>query len=124
MLGRTYRSSDLEEIRSWYEKRSMTCIPDLLPPIGVIVPGIACGFIMRTDTKACILEPFIANPDALQGQRDEALTQILQTLVIKAKEFGCTHVFGFSSSPTMVKRALDQGFTLTSQSLTVVKELQ
>lgn len=124
MRGRRFNTGDLEEIGSWYQKRGMQLIPSLIPPVGFIVPGIAAGFMMSTNTTAAILEPFIANPDASQHDRDKALTIILEELVNQAA-FECnTHVFGFSTSQTMIRRALDMGFKLTETPSTVVKELE
>jgi len=122
-LGRRYNTGDLEEIRSWYEKRGMQLIPSLIPPVGFIVPGIAAGFMISTNTTAAILEPFIANPEVSEWERDTALRYILDKLVEQAA-FECnTHVFGFSTSQTMIRRALDMGFKLTETSSTVVKEI-
>lgn len=102
----------------------MVCDPDLLSPVGFIIPGIAAGFLMSTPTKACILEPFIANPEADIADRDLALRTILSSLVDKAEAMGFDYIFGFAASPTMIERAVEQGFYCSEKAVTVIKDLR
>lgn len=98
--------------------------PGDLPTVGFIVPGIAGGFLMQTDTNSCIFEPFIANPESYGQDRDEALIQIMQDLLNAAKDKGYKRVFGFSTHPGMVSRALSLGFTIIENtSATVCKDI-
>lgn len=125
MKGRKYGYRDFRAISQWYEARSLTVPPhDALPKEGIIVPGVAAGFLMQTDTSSCILEPFIANPKASIGLRNEALNLILHQLTERAKQLGYDRAFGFASSETMIKRSLDQGFRAIELCTTVCKELE
>lgn len=123
MIVRKYTNEDFYEIKEWYRSRGSEVKENLLPQIGFISPGIAAGFLMQTDTKCCILEPFIANPNTDIEDRDTALVVILDQLCNCAEELGYNVIYGFSTSPTMIQRALDQGFRITEVSTTVVKEL-
>lgn len=115
---------DLDDIGMWYAKRGMYMDKSLLSRNGFIVPGVAAGFLIGTDTKACILEPFIANPQANEHERDTALKGILEALVERAEGLGYDYIFGFAASPTMIARAIEQGFYQSETNITVIKELK
>jgi hypothetical protein len=124
MIPRRYKTSDFAEIKRWYGKRSMKPTIDLIPMVGFIVPGIAAGFLLSTDTSCCILEPFIANSDAPGEQRELALMLILGDLVNYAKNAGYTKIFGFSTNTRMVDRVIEHGFEIVETgSITVCKDL-
>ncbi len=95
----------------------------MFPPIGFIVPGVAVGFIMQTDTKCAILEPFVSNLKIPREQRDVALSLILTKLTTYAKNSGFKAVFGFSRNLPMLKRAKLQGFRHVEHCETIIKEL-
>lgn len=121
---RKYNHEDFYSIIEWYEARHIRPAQDMIPPTGFIVPGIAAGFLMRTDTSACILEPFIANPHANKEDRDRALNSIMGDLIEEARNLGYDRVFGFSSRESMIERAVFQGFVIVEESTTVCKELK
>jgi len=123
MKCQKYTGKDFEAIRSWYEARHLKVLEEDFPKIGIIVPGIAAGFLMQTDTMACILEPFIANPDTNKLDRDQALNLIMGELIEEAGDLGYTRIFGFSSNTPMLRRARKWGFIEVESSTTVVKEL-
>lgn len=121
---RKYSPEDFEAIQSWYKSRDMAPLEDLIPKIGFIVPGVAAGFMMQTDTKCCILEPFISNPLVDSEKRKEALDLIMGELILEAFQLGYNRIYGFSTVPSMVNRALKWGFkTVEKNSTTVCKEL-
>lgn len=78
---------------------------------------------METDTKSCILEPFIANPKSSKEHRDMAVNFIMGELINAARSLGYTRIFGFANHRRMVSRALTWGFVKVEDSITVVKEL-
>lgn len=121
---RKYMNEDFEEIRSWYDMRGMTVELQDLPKVGFIVPGVAAGFIMQTDTNCCILEPFIANPLTLKKCREVALDSIFKHLIKEAQTLGFKKIFGFSTHLKMVWRAQTFGFrVIETNCLTVIKDL-
>ena len=124
LRSRKYKSRDFQDLKAWYANHKMVPVEDLIPKTGFIVPGIAAGFLLATDTKCCIFEPFIANPDVSDSLRAEALNLIMGDLINEAQLRGFTKIFGFSTSPTMVQRSLDWGFKLIeTESMTVVKDI-
>lgn len=114
------------EINSWYHERKGEDFPRrYLSPTGVIVPGVAVGFLIQTDAHFGILEPFISNPAASKEDRDTALIMILNKLTDMAKKIDYRVVYGFSTNPPMITRALSQGFEIQElNSTTVKKELK
>lgn len=116
---------DYKDINSWFYSRKGEYFPiKFLSQTGFIVPGIAVGFLIKTDANVGILEPFISNPQAPEKERDEALNMILETLCNHARHIGYRAVFGFSTAQTMITRALKQDFEILEiNSTTVVKEL-
>lgn len=120
---RKYRDRDKEAILSWFKHRGTDLDEAFLGKVGFIVPGIAAGFIIQTDTKACIFEPFVSNPDTFGPIRDEALNMIMERMINEAKDLGYYRVFGFASHNRMVSRALRCGFVKVEDSITVCKDL-
>jgi len=124
MKSRKYKDRDFRYIDLWYRRRGMVPLtPNILPKVGVIVPGIAAGFLMQTDTVSAILEPFISNPKADQKLRDAALYQIMRELIVTAQNLGYRQLFGFSSSKQMTGRALELGFKFIENGVTVCKDI-
>ena len=122
--ARKYTSEDFNQVRDWYNNRSLAPIEDLLPQVGFIVPGIAAGFLMQTDTKCCILEPFISNPFAESLDRKDALDLIMGELILEAYRLGYNRIYGFSTRPSMIERAKQYGFEIVEKdSKTLCKEL-
>lgn len=118
-----YTSVDFQYVESWYEARRLRVFREDFPKVGFVVPGIAAGFLMQTDTKSCILEPFIANPDTTKLQREQALNLIMGQLIEEAGDLGYARIFGFSSNAPMIRRAKSWGFVVVESSTTVCKEL-
>lgn len=83
---RRYEESDYFEITSWISKRGMTLASKMdVPEVGYIEPGVACGFIIQTDTRTAIIDFFISNPDAARRKRSNALYSILSELIKHAR---------------------------------------
>ena len=102
---------DKEEIDSWATKRKMNPIrPEYLPDFGLIVPGLAVGFLYMTDSQLCAIHNIVANPDSEPEDRSEAIDQIVGGLIEYAKQQGFTAVLGTTDVPVIVDRALAHGF--------------
>lgn len=120
-----YGKSNYLEVHEWFKaQKGVSILEDMLSPIGFIVPGVAAGFLVLTNVNCCFFEPFIANPKASKPARDEALVMILRELQNKSKELGIKMIYGVSTSPTMIKRALNSGWLSLGLSTLVCKENQ
>ena len=66
--------------------------PDLVPATALLVPGVACGFLVRTDGGFAMLEGFATNPAASPEARAEALAALIDALLARAARLGFTRV--------------------------------
>lgn len=82
----------------------------ILPKTGLIVPNVAVGFLVSTDTNYCFFEPFIGNPKVDKEERNTALFTIIDGLIDEAKRMGYDLIFGVLSHPKMIERGLERGF--------------
>lgn len=102
MKCRYYTPDDEKSINMWYHERNMEVVPaKLLPPIGFVVPGIACAHLYQTDGGIAILENFISNPHVSRDARVEALDTIIEALTEEAKKLGFKMVMALSTHPTI-----------------------
>ena len=83
---RRYEPSDYSDLEEWIKKRGMLLASKMeLPEIGIIEPGIGCGFLVQTDIKTAILDFFFSNPEASRKRRHDALFEIGQGLIQEAR---------------------------------------
>lgn len=102
MAVRPYEPKDLDTINRWYAAHGKQAVTDdLLPATGVIVDGVAAGFLYSTDSAIAVLDGFVTCPDAPLRQRFEALLGIIDQLTTTAKENGARRVVGFTRSHGM-----------------------
>lgn len=114
-----------EMINEWFKDRKGDSIPEaFIPPTGFIVPGVAAGFLIKTDCNVCFLEPFISNPKANKDLRKKALSDIMARLEIEASKLGYRFAYGVSTAPTMIDHALNQNWTSMGNMTVVAKELK
>jgi len=121
---RRFHMDDFTDLNSWYYRRKGENFPmRYLSPTGVIVPGVAAGFLIQTDAHFGILEPFISNPEASKEDRDRALHMILERLTSMAKKIDYKVIYGFSTNKIMLDRAISQGFEIQELNSTTVKKV-
>lgn len=82
-------STDFSQFKEWHERRGMK-VPDdvILPMIGLIVDGVAAGFLIQTDCALGFLDFFVTNPLASKEERNDALDDIGFSLIVTAKRLG------------------------------------
>lgn len=123
-MFRKVKYDDLDEILGWFKSRKIELTPDYLPETGFIVPGIAAGFIYKTDANFCIFESFVANPNATPGSREEALNCIVEAMIKEAQKMGYKDAYGFATSQSMIRRGKAQGFKHVEHCETIIKDLR
>jgi len=122
-MVRRFKETDMEEVISWFHSRKIDVSPEYLPPTGFIEPGIACGFLYKTDANFCIFECFISAPNTAGYVRDETLRNIVTEMIREAKELGFKQAFGFATSKSMIAHGYEQGFRYVEECTTIVKDL-
>ena len=121
---RRYFGNDYEQVKSWFLARKMVPPPeDLLPKNGVIMDGIAAGFLYLTDSSVAIIDGYISNKDSVKHERDQAIDKLTLELISIAKAKG----FKIIKADTMIKsvgnRAALHGFIELGWHNSYVKEL-
>lgn len=90
----------------------MEIVPhNLLPPVGFIVPEVACAHLYQTDGGVAILENFISNPRTTHDQRVKALDIIIEALTEEAKKSGFKLITALSKHPTIHEGCRLHAFT-------------
>jgi hypothetical protein len=121
---RRYQDSDYQIISSWYRERNLIPLPrEILPPIGFVVPDVACTHLYLTDGKVALFEGFISNPDTTRKQRVQAFDLIMETLLFTAKQKGYKMAVVLANHPAINEGCLKARFTPTGEFKMFSKEL-
>lgn len=105
------REKDLIEVNEWLLKRELKPLQlEELPNYGMIEDGIACGFVVLTDTQVCFLEAFITNPGAGLMQRDRAITRLVKWGTNFGSACGYRHCWFITTQQSLLDRGLKLGF--------------
>lgn len=109
---RDYQPSDYDSILEWCFIRDFDTPPKWsLPATGVIVPGIAVGFLVLTNNRMAWLEFYISNPLAAKSDRDKALDEITVELIEMAKDMHVKVLMCNSQHTGIMARAIKHGFS-------------
>lgn len=116
--------SDYKEICEWHEGWNMSPPPlEFLSCLGVIIPGIAAGFLSTTNINVGVIDSFISNPKAGKKDRYIALDLIMDKLMYLAKGVGCKAVRFHTRYDTLMFRAKKRGFKEVEKHTMLVKEI-
>jgi hypothetical protein len=99
------------EVLRWFQLFGETMVPEALPQTGYIVPGVAAGFLYRTDSSVCWVESLVANKEVPKEERTRALDAIVIALCQDAKKLGFKLVLGSTQLDAVVKRAQRLGWS-------------
>lgn len=101
---RTVVEADFEAINEWRKQHEAPIISrDLYPPIGIIEPGIAAGWINFTQTRIAFMENFVSNPKADVQKKEEAIMTIIAALERLAYNQGVKWVIAVTNHPKIEK---------------------
>jgi hypothetical protein len=108
-------STDYDTIALWWKKHgSYAPMRDHLPPIGIMVEKdrepICVGFLYNTDSKICVIEFIICDPEAEKELRDIALNHLIKTLRDIALELEYTAIYNSTGIKKFIGRLKEQGF--------------
>lgn len=105
-------------LKQWWEGYSWPVIPfEMLPKIGFIVDNVVAGFIYSTDSKICLIEWIIGNPDSDKNERKKALNNLLNVLCNTAKEMGYTHCFTYTKNSGLINALKLNEFKKTDEQM-------
>jgi len=108
-------SKDYGTICSWWQKHdSYAPMPDHLPPTGIIVENakspICAGFLYNTDSKICVFEFVVSNPEVSKEDRDKCLKLLIETIQEIAKELEYTLIYTSINIEAYIKKLKSAGF--------------
>lgn len=123
-MVRAYTEDDYKFIVEWMESRALDPLPkDVIPEVGGIVYGIACGFIYKTDSKMAYMEHYISNPFAERHARKQAMQMVTAYLIKQARDAGFKYLYASSYKTTICTLARENGFKYIGNQLAFLKEL-
>lgn len=101
----------MDEINAWATARGLAgTTRRTLPHAGFIVPGVAVGFLFRTEADIGMLDSFITNPVASPEERHDALTLIEDALIESARERQIHRLIMLTQDDGLRSRAPLHGF--------------
>ena len=97
----------------WFEARGLSAnIVRLRPEVGLVVPGVAAGFLFQTDSPVALIDGVITNPEVDKSTRGDAVRLLFVSLFDLASELGFTEVWGLSTRPEMEVMGRRLGFRI------------
>lgn len=121
---RRYVPSDLSEINAWHRAWGVPELPSgSLPEFGLIEPGVAAGFLYRTDSGMALIEGLISNPRSGRDDRNAALDAIGDELVAEAERQGFRWLLAISRNQNVQARAVRHGFRDSGKYAIMAKEI-
>lgn len=103
--------SHFEQVLRWMQQRGQAITPEALPTTGFIVPGVAAGFLYRTDSSVAWIEGLVGAREVPAEARGRALDEIVRALRAEARQSGFKLMLGYTQLQVVVDRALRHGFT-------------
>lgn len=108
----------------WCADKDVSLPPlDALSDTGLIIDGVACGFLYLTNSSVGILEGYFANPGIDKNDRSKALNWITIHLIDLAKTKGVKVIKCDSKIDAVIDRALSFGFRDVGKYTVLMKEL-
>lgn len=98
------------QVFRWMQAWGQPLSLDALPTTGFIIPGVAAGFLYRTDSSVAWIEGLVASRDVSAEIRGKALDQIVRALRAEARRSGFKILLGYTQFQAVVDRALRHGF--------------
>jgi hypothetical protein len=111
MAAKEFDKTDYPSLCEWYRQYGQTP-PQFedLPDYGLIVPSVAAGFLVQTDTPLAMLDFFIGNRQMPKDKRNQALNEIVSGLIGAGSALGFKCFRADTQLETVRRRALDSGF--------------
>jgi len=121
---RRVRKEDMVEIGRWNDERGLPPLDfSVYPMLGFIEPGVAAGFMHRTDTSIAIFENFISNPQADKVKAREVMGEIAKALEEAVKILGFKYSTAVINIKSIEDLAIQNGMKLIGAYRVYRKEL-
>lgn len=121
---RRFEPADIDEVNGWCAARGLDPLdPAALPPVGFVEPGLAAGWLYRTDADLALVEGLVTNPTVPLRQRSRAVDAVTRALLDEAKAFGVRRVVAFCREPGVARRAVRLGFAQAGEYTMVAMQI-
>lgn len=115
---RSFEPADSTEVGGWYRARGLRApLAAMYPGTGMIEPGVAAGFLYRTDGALNLIEGVVTNPAASKRAAVRAVGAIVEALVTAAPE----PTLAFCAQPGMARRGQRAGMRRAGSYILLVK---
>lgn len=105
MTARRYIEEDLREVNRWYAMQELPVLEhEDMPAIGYIVPGVCAGFLYQTDSSMCMIDGYIANPEARGEKRKNALDAVTYLLITTAQDLNYKAIMAYTKTAAVSAR--------------------
>ena len=108
-MVRKYLDSDFNQVASWGGKWGCDYDKSLLPPTGLIIPGVCAYFIYETNSSVCFIENLVRNPDVPKEVADKCVNLLITETLREVKRLGYTKVYATSNNDSAINRAVEHG---------------
>jgi hypothetical protein len=111
------------EVMKWHARHQRPWNPDSISLEGVIVPGVAAGWLYVTNGPVAFIENVVTNPEASSEDRHAALDAIHDWAFKAAKSRGYRRLVALVTHDGLVPRAEAYGYENAGKTTVLVKEL-
>lgn len=102
---------DFVDIDRWFVGHHVSIDFNDLPPLG-FRNEIAALFIVETSANFCMFEPLVADPLANRHFRSEAIDELVDFCILKAKSLSYDYIWAYCIGTGSLRRSLKHGFVL------------
>lgn len=115
MKTRRFVMEDLPVLNEWLSGWKHPSVEAVhVPPLGFICEGLACGFIVQTDSNRIYLEGFTTNPSLPSIERDRGLREVIVAMTAEREKWRGGRVIVITSDAGIMRRAKELGLTQAS----------
>jgi hypothetical protein len=106
---------DYDMLYKWWKSHgSFPPEPEHLSPTGLVVEvegnPVTAGFLYNTDSKICVFEFVIADPDANKKVRAKALNFLIESMKVLAKNLGYSLIYTSIGIKPFINKLAVAGF--------------
>lgn len=124
MKVRVLEKSDLDTLNEWLLSRGLSTLTwEKLPKCGVIMDGVAAGFLIKTDFDTAYIDFLISNPDTGREQRARGIDEVVWNLQQMAKDQGYKKIQATTQIQAVRARIKKEGGQYLGEFSSFVKEL-
>ena len=116
ILARLFdKNTDYQMISKWWELHgSFVPHEEHLPNTGFVIEfnklPVCAGFLYRTDSKICVFEFVVSDPEATKEVKNVCLNELITQVTAWSKENKFSLIYTSIAIPRYISRLIEQGF--------------